>query len=69
MRKREGAGSQDVRRETREVAEIAVVGRVTGFAGLGGVDDVHELAGGDVMVLEAQRGGGEIEEGLVEVAH
>ena len=46
--------------EARGVPEIPVSGRVPGMAGLGCVDDVHQLASGDVMVMEMGVRGGEL---------
>lgn len=45
------------------------MGGVAGLAGFGGVDDVYQLAGGDVVEMEIGVGGGEIVEGSVEPAH
>jgi len=53
----------------RSVAEIPVPGRVSGLAGLRGVDDVHQLAGGHVMVMEVGVRGGEMREGTVKLPH
>ena len=55
--------------EPRGVAKIAVVTRVSGFAGFRGVDNIDEFAGGDVMKLKAGMTGGKMGEGAVKLVH